>query len=202
MVTYECQIIYQICFSLREEATSNVISSKDTTQTCSFKKFVFSRPKLMSHLIFWFSLSNTYNIEKAPQLLCWKMFKQCRITKKLESYIFPSAKQRCWHWLQAISLAQQTTASKFLHSWLVDQLYAKEVDFCSFVLKSNQIFTKMYLAVSIGPSHMESSKWFSTPPYNTLMAFPHISLSYRNSSFCCLSIFSSLELSKLPPKDT
>ena len=50
--------------------------------------------------------------------------------------------------------------------------------------------------ISIRSSHMESPTWLSQVPPQA--AFP--TFHYRTSSFCCLSIFSSLEHSKHPPK--
>ena len=55
----------------------------------------------------------------------------------------------------------------------------------------------MYSTVSIGPSHMESSMWFSQVPPQ--MGFPKF--HNRTSPFCCLPTF-SLESFKPPPNDT
>ena len=44
-----------------------------------------------------------------------------------------------------ISSLPATTASHFLHYLLIDQLYAKEVYFCSFVTKFNQASTNIHL---------------------------------------------------------
>ena len=88
------------------------------------------------------------------------------------------------------------TASHFLHYFLVDQLYAKEVKCISAVLWQNaikqstihQIFIRC-IHVSIGPSHMESSTRFSQsppippPPPPLKWGFP--TFHYRTSSFCC-----------------
>ena len=61
----------------------------------------------------------------------------------------------------AASNSLGTTASDFLYSPLVDQLYAKGVklflQFCEKIQSSmHQIFIQIYLTVSIGPSHKES----------------------------------------------
>ena len=89
------------------------------------------------------------------------------------------------------------TASHFVDS-LVQQLYAKEVYFCSFVTiptiqsSMHQILTHMSLKVSIGPSYMESVTRFSQAP--SLGASP--TFHHRTSPFCWLPIISSLELSR------
>ena len=68
-----------------------------------------------------------------------------------------------------ISSSPATLASHYLHDTLVDQLYAKEMYFCSFVrnrIKHRPNIHQMYLTVSIEPSRMESSIRFSqvAPP--------------------------------------
>ena len=63
--------------------------------------------------------------------------------------------------MQAAGNWSGTTTSIFLHSSLVDQLYAKEVYFCSFVTKPNQVCIKyspkickrFYRAVTHGKSY-------------------------------------------------
>ena len=57
--------------------------------------------------------------------------------------------------------------SHFLHSLLLDKLYAKGVYFCNFVTKSNQACTNIQPDVFnrfIGPSYMESTTRFSQAP--------------------------------------
>lgn len=59
----------------------------------------------------------------------------------------------------AASSCSGTTASKFSQFLLVDQLYAKEVHLCicdNIQSSMHQIFTDMYLTVSIELSYMES----------------------------------------------
>ena len=99
-----------------------------------------------------------------------------------------------------ISSPPATTATCFLHYSLVDQQYAKEVYFCSFVTKFNQVFTKyspdvfksFYRTVTYGGFH----RIFTSP----LVKWHFPTFHYRTSSFCCLPFF-SLKNSKSPPKD-
>ena len=59
-------------------------------------------------------------------------------------YILPSNKQQRERWLQATGRAQQRL--RFCTPrYLVGQLNAKELYFCSFVKSTHQIFTQMYL---------------------------------------------------------
>ena len=65
-----------------------------------------------------------------------------------------------------------TLASHFLHDMLVDQLYAKEVYFCSFVTKCNQALTKyspdvfisFYRTITYGEFFHKPHKIFTSPP--------------------------------------
>ena len=75
--------------------------------------------------------------------------------------------------------------AKFLLSSLVDQLYAKELYFCSFVTKSSQacisthpnVFNSFCPTVTDGQSHVIfTSPHLSLTPLKTLTAFPYISL--------------------------
>ena len=92
--------------------------------------------------------------------------------------------------------------SHFLHSLLLDKLYAKGVYFCSFVTKSNQACTK-YSARCIQPFHRtvihgEYHKIFaSTTPFKQVFHTIH----YKTYSLCCLPIFCSLFPSEPSPKD-
>ena len=76
-----------------------------------------------------------------------------------------------------ISSLLATIAYHFLHYLLVDQLYAKEVYFCSFVTKFNKAFTRYSLNVFNSfywtAAHGESHRIFTSPPQTR---FPHISL--------------------------
>ena len=89
-----------------------------------------------------------------------------------------------------ISSPPATTASHFLHYLLVDQLYAKEVYFCSFVTKCNQastkyspdVFKSFYRIVTHGEFH----GIFTVPPP---VKWSFSKFHYRTSSFCCLPIF-------------
>ena len=100
-----------------------------------------------------------------------------------------------------ISSLLATTASHFLHYLLFDQVYAKKCIFA--VLWQNPIkhppdIDQMYSVVSIGWPRMESPTEFSQDPLKQRFLAFH----YRNSSFCCLPIFSSLQPSKTPPNNT
>ena len=78
---------------------------------------------------------------KVPRSCCVEnCSNNARSQPNLNFYILPSDKQRRWRWVQAIGRVQQRLM--FLHSSLVDQLYVKEVYFCSFVTKSNQASIK------------------------------------------------------------
>ena len=99
-----------------------------------------------------------------------------------------------------ISSLLATTASHFLHYLLFDQVYAKKCIFA--VLWQNPIkhppdIDQMYSVVSIGWPRMESPTEFSQAPLKQRFLTFH----YRNSSFCCLPIFSSLQPSKTPPNN-
>ena len=75
-------------------------------------------------------------IVKMPRSCCCE---NCSNNKKsqpnLNFCILPSDKQRCRRWLQAVCRAQQRLT--FLHYLIIDQLYGKEVYFCSFETKFN-----------------------------------------------------------------
>ena len=74
-------------------------------------------------------------------------------------YILPSNKQRRERWLQAIGRAQQRL--RFCTPrYLVGQLNAKELYFCSFVKSMHQIFTQMYLIKVVFKKILF---WFITP---------------------------------------
>ena len=76
-----------------------------------------------------------------------------------------------------ISSLLATIAYHFLHYLLVDQLYAKEVYFCSFVTKFNKAFTRyspnVFNSFYWTAAHGESLRIFTSPPQTR---FPHISL--------------------------
>ena len=90
--------------------------------------------------------------------------------------------------MQAAGNWSGTTTSIFLHSSLVDQLYAKEVYFYSFVTKPNQVCIKhspkicksFYRAVAHGKSHgifisIHPNKHSnSICPHFTMEAFPSV----------------------------
>ena len=74
----------------------------------------------------------------------------------LNFYILPSDKERRRCWLQAIGQTQQRLS---LDSSLVDGAMQRKcisADFYKTQSNMHQIFTHMYLTVSIGPSHIES----------------------------------------------
>ena len=74
-------------------------------------------------------------------------------------YILPSNKQRRERWLQATGRAQQRL--RFCTPrYLVGQLNAKELYFCSFVKSMHQIFTQMYLIKVVFKKILF---WFITP---------------------------------------
>ena len=101
-----------------------------------------------------------------------------------------------------ISSPPATTISDFLHYSLVDQLYAKEVCFCSFVTKPNQastkyspdVFNSFYRTVT----HGGPSQWISTSPPPLMLCF--LMFYYRTFSFCCLPIFFSITALKASSK--
>ena len=83
-----------------------------------------------------------------------------------------------------------TATSHFVHSSLVDQLYVKEVYFCSFVTKSNNL---VYYAPNIHPNVFDSfhrtvingeSNGIFTCPSPSILTF-----HYRTSFFCYLPFF-------------
>ena len=97
-----------------------------------------------------------------------------------------------------------TTASHFLRNLLVDQLYTKEVYFCSFVTKSNQastryspdVFNSFHRTATHGePSHRI---FITIPLMQCFPCFTKEPLPFVASPF--LFIF-SLQPSKSPPKD-
>ena len=89
----------------------------------------------------------------------------------------------------------------FLHYLPVDQLYAKEVYFCSFVTKSNQVstsnspdvFNSFYRTITHGESHRIFT---SSPPPNIFS--PHFIIEPLPS---IASPFVSLQPSKPPSND-
>ena len=98
-----------------------------------------------------------------------------------------------------ISSLPATAASHFLHYLLVDQLYAKEVYFCSFVTKCNQastrysldVFKSFYRTVTHGEFHGIFTSPSRVSPHFTIEPLPSVASS-----------FFSLKNSKAPPKDT
>ena len=97
-----------------------------------------------------------------------------------------------------ISSPLATTASHFLHYLLFDQLYAREVYFCSFVTKSNQASTRYWPDVF---SNFWRIAWrvpqdFHKPSSNKVLTF-----HYRNS-LSVTSPFFSLQPSKPPQNNT
>ena len=76
----------------------------------------------------------------------------------------------------------------FLHYMLVDQLYAKEVYFCSFVTKSNQTSTKyspdvlnrFYRIITHGESHRI---FRSPPPSNSIYPHFHVFTAFSHFHF-------------------
>ena len=125
-----------------------------------------------------------------------------RVQKSSFHHVVPANIKPCngFEFLLSSSLPA-TTASHFVHSSLVDQLYAKEVYFCNFVTKSNNpvqhapnihpnIFNIFHRTVILG----ESYGIFTGPsPSNGVFI---ITVHYKTSSFCYLPIFSLLEPSK------
>ena len=96
------------------------------------------------------------------------------------------------------STLSATTASHFVHSSLFDQLYAKEMYFCTFVAKCNNpvqhapnihpnVFNSFQRTVILG----ESYKIFTSPPPPN-----GVSTSFTIKPFCYLPIFSLSELLK------
>ena len=86
-----------------------------------------------------------------------------------------------------ISSPLVTTASHSLHYLLFDQLYAREVYFCSFVTKSNQTSTRYWPDVFSSFYRIATHRVpqdFHKPTLNKVLTF-----HYRNSSFCYLPIF-------------
>ena len=100
----------------------------------------------------------------------------------LNFYIFPSGKQWRRRWLQAIGRAPQHL--KFLRSYLFNCCICKGsvfLQFCDKIqLSMHQIFTQIYLTVSIGQSHMESptelftKKFFFCFQCDGQPIFPHL----------------------------
>ena len=89
-----------------------------------------------------------------------------RSQPNLNFYILPSDKQRRRRWLQAIGRVQQRLM--FLYSSLVDQMYVKEVYFCSFVTKSNQAsikYSPKCISQFLSDCHTWESHGFFTRPF-------------------------------------
>ena len=87
-----------------------------------------------------------------------------------------------------ISTLLSTIVSHFLHYSVIDQLYAKEVYFCSFVTKSNQTSTKdspdVFNSFCRTVTHGDSHRIFTNPLKQRFPTF-----HYRTCSFCCLLTF-------------
>ena len=97
--------------------------------------------------------------------------------------------------LPQVTLWPATTAPEFLYFSLVDQLYAKEVYFCSFVTKSNLACTK-YLSKCIQQFSQDHHTWkvlqdfHKSPPSKRHFTTFH----YRAFFLCWLPIFALLDI--------
>ena len=120
-----------------------------------FSSNKFSRPEPMSHftcgiaaIIKWGKTKGIVlvvfpkqyvELVKVPRSCCVEnCSNNVKSQPNLNFYILLSDKNRHWCWLQAIRQTQHTASKILYYSAQVDQLYAKEVKFCSFVRKSNQ----------------------------------------------------------------
>ena len=90
------------------------------------------------------------------------------IHESLFYHIVQSNVKPCNGLFSHISSPLATIAYHFLHYLLVDQLYANEVYFCSFVTKFNKAFTRyspdVFNSFYWTAAHGESHRIFTSPP--------------------------------------